>query len=60
MLNFITVEGDLISVPKDKIACFMWQKDTNQYWVNIINSYEFEVTEEVYIKLHEQYGGMGG
>ncbi len=59
LIQFSTVEGDVITVAKDKIISILWEKDQNKYWVNTANGYEFEVDEETYAILHEQLGGMG-
>jgi hypothetical protein len=59
MIQFSTVEGDVVTVSKDKIISILWEKDQNKYWVNTANGYEFEVDEDTYVSLHGQLGGMG-
>ncbi len=55
MLQFVTIDGDVISVPQRSVVCLSWTKADNKYWVTLIGDHDFEIDEVTYQHMHEQY-----
>lgn len=55
MLQFVSLDGDIISIPQRSILCLSWVKADNTYWVTLLGDQHFQIDEITYTHIHEQY-----